>query len=67
MTAIPGVSSLTGIGVLVGALVFGQTSEIRLAGTIPGPAESVRVSGTVAFIYAGSKLGVVDVSAPAAP
>jgi hypothetical protein len=67
VTATRRISLLTGTGIIVGTLVFGQTSEIRLVATISGPAEHVQVSGTVAYISAGAMLRVVDVRDPAAP
>jgi hypothetical protein len=45
------------------------TAAIKLeqAGTIPGPADFVRISGSIAYVSAGPTLRIVDISQPAAP
>lgn len=47
--------------------VSAQTLNFSPVGSIPGPADMVRVQGDYAYVAAGRTLTVVDVSDPAAP
>jgi hypothetical protein len=47
--------------------VSAQTLNFTLVGSIPGPADMVRVQGAHAFVAAGKTLTVFDLSNPAAP
>lgn len=46
--------------------VSAQT-RLEVVGSIPGPAEHVRVQGTYAYVVAGPRLSIVDVNNPALP
>jgi hypothetical protein len=53
-----------------GAAQFAPASaqtRLEVLGSIPGPAEHVRVSGTHAYVVAGPRLSVIDVGDPALP
>jgi hypothetical protein len=57
------------VGILVrtAAGVSAQTATFVPVGSIPGPADLVRVDGRYAYVAAGKTLTVVDISNPAAP
>lgn len=44
-----------------------SSGRFTVAGTLPGPAELVRASGTTAYVVAGKTLTIYDVANPAAP
>ena len=52
---------------LAAVSVSAQTLKFSPVGSIPGPADMVRVQGEYAYVAAGRTLTVVDISNPAAP
>jgi hypothetical protein len=60
-------SLLGGAAPLVAQAPAAQTIKLEQAGVIPGPADLVRVSGSLAYITAGPALRIVDISQPADP
>lgn len=65
-------------GVVVGALALvrpgmaaaqatSATNAFTVVGTLPGPAELVRLSGTQAYVVSGKTLTIYDITNPAAP
>ena len=61
------IALLTCSYVVAGTLASAQTIELDVVGSIPGPADGVRVSGTYAYVAAGPTLSVVHVGEPSAP
>lgn len=55
------------IGALSGAPAAAQTRTLEAAGFIPGPATTVHVHASIAYVSDGPTLRLVDVSDPAAP
>lgn len=51
----------------VGAPALAQSRTLELVGTIPGPATTVHVQGTVAYIASGPTLQFFDIGDPTAP
>ena len=49
------------------APVSAQTRTLELVGTIPGPATTVHVYGTIAYVSSGPTLQLVDIGNPAEP
>lgn len=64
----PRLALLCGWACLAGCTsLAAQSIKFDVVGTIPGPADLVRVSGTYAYVSAGDTLRIVDISAPSAP
>jgi hypothetical protein len=55
------------VGLTGGVVPLAQAPGFDVVGVIAGPADLIRVSGTIAYVAAGSTLSVVDVGDPSVP